>query len=480
MGVNIKSVTNTEQLQLDVTRNMEDNVSHKNECPFCNKICFSQIRYHAHLATHTGQHDYFCNVCKKSFARVSSLTRHMGHHAQDRAFKCDLCPRSFYELCHLKRHNNRSHSGKGKFVCDLCGKSFTEQGLLNRHKHVHSSLTSNTIEQNMLSFASAKTKTNSSTSAKQRMLNAQVTARNDLKCDLDEIKQEQIKEIGIPESVIKNEITSDETKYQNEAGVKFDLCTSLQTYMKREEISESMCGEIASRHSDTNQIALGMKDEVADFLSPHLFTASTFEDVKQEDVLLESDMNEIKRKETSTLKIQPRETDLTQTVEVIDASDPQDIKIEVVDSSLVKLDISCDTCGKEFKTKQGLRRHSKAHQEQAGKVCTVCGKRFRSINFDMSRHMRTHTQEKNYACCLCEKRFSESYLLKVHARKHVGEERPFQCYICGKSFPRQSLVNKHISRVHLAVKRYQCSVCWKAFLEPNGLRRHSKTHKTTN
>ena len=68
----------------------------------------------------------------------------------------------------------------------------------------------------------------------------------------------------------------------------------------------------------------------------------------------------------------------------------------------------CEICDKEFKSKQGLRRHFHSiHNEQKGKnKCNICEKTF-LLQWQLSTHMkRMHENKKHHKCSSCGKRFN--------------------------------------------------------------------------
>ncbi|XP_011365344.1 ras-responsive element-binding protein 1 isoform X3 [Pteropus vampyrus] len=70
---------------------------------------------------------------------------------------------------------------------------------------------------------------------------------------------------------------------------------------------------------------------------------------------------------------------------------------------------------KKPKTDSSRSVASKADKRK--KVCTVCNKRFWSLQ-DLTRHMRSHTGERPYKCQTCERTFTLKHSLVRHQRVH--------------------------------------------------------------
>ncbi|XP_075041072.1 uncharacterized protein LOC142100987 [Mixophyes fleayi] len=77
-----------------------------------------------------------CNVCDKTFTRISSLHRHYLMHTGYRPFSCHVCSKTFQQLSHLDRHK-RIHTGERRYHCTTCRKGFRESSDLLRHQQVH-------------------------------------------------------------------------------------------------------------------------------------------------------------------------------------------------------------------------------------------------------------------------------------------------------------------------------------------------------
>ncbi|KAF5278371.1 hypothetical protein FQA39_LY05860 [Lamprigera yunnana] len=79
---------------------------------------------------------YKCQVCEASFTRTVHLRRHMAIHSGERKFNCEICKKWF---CHsYAKDHMKIHIGEKTFECKDCGKKFRSNTVLKRHLTSHS------------------------------------------------------------------------------------------------------------------------------------------------------------------------------------------------------------------------------------------------------------------------------------------------------------------------------------------------------
>jgi len=86
-----------------------------------------------------------------------------------------------------------------------------------------------------------------------------------------------------------------------------------------------------------------------------------------------------------------------------------------------KLRFKCNFpgCGRLFKTKFSMQRHTYIHTNEKQYICMYCGKKF-ALQQYLTEHTYTHTNNKPYVCGVagCMKRFRQAGKLSLHRRTH--------------------------------------------------------------
>ncbi|XP_040291182.1 oocyte zinc finger protein XlCOF8.4-like [Bufo bufo] len=134
---------------------------------------------------------------------------------------------------------------------------------------------------------------------------------------------------------------------------------------------------------------------------------------------------------------------------------------------------TCSECGKNFKTKCSLCRHTRIHKNERPFLCSECGKCFIQRSH-LVQHQKNHRGEKPFSCSECGKCFTQKSSLGGHQRIHTGE-KPFSCPECSKCFNQKSDLVRH-RRIHTGEKPYSCTECGKHFTVKSHLVEHQKNH----
>ncbi|KAM3955602.1 uncharacterized protein ACR2FA_010470 [Aphomia sociella] len=139
-----------------------------------------------------------------------------------------------------------------------------------------------------------------------------------------------------------------------------------------------------------------------------------------------------------------------------------------------EMDLRCEHCNKEFKSRSNLLQHKLVHTERSRDFsCHVCGKMFYTKG-TLGTHMMTHEDTKPYKCEFCPMAFRARGNLQSHISLHSAA-KPFVCEQCGKSFRVKRHLKSH-SIVHTDLMPYVCEYCNKAFRFKTRLNLHLRQH----
>jgi hypothetical protein len=61
---------------------------------------------------------------------------HMAKHSGDKPYKCEVCPKQFNHKTDLRRHMCL-HTGEKPFSCEVCGKGFIREDRMIKHSDTH-------------------------------------------------------------------------------------------------------------------------------------------------------------------------------------------------------------------------------------------------------------------------------------------------------------------------------------------------------
>lgn len=130
-------------------RNVHDPECWNNfKCEICSRSFRDNVRLKEHMKSiHEGVKPHSCDVCGKSFHRLSNMKAHRALHF---GHKCPHCEQNFEKIRQLVTHIQDDHGLEppanllskkgyvtGTFVCKFCGRTLSTYQSLLDHEHIH-------------------------------------------------------------------------------------------------------------------------------------------------------------------------------------------------------------------------------------------------------------------------------------------------------------------------------------------------------
>ncbi|XP_031637203.1 zinc finger protein OZF-like [Contarinia nasturtii] len=107
------------------------------KCQHCLKQFKQKINLDVHMKLHTKKQPFKCSICHEGFTKQTKCKAHE-RSCRRRCYHCHLCEKFFgAKRMYLEGHMAK-HSGEKRFRCELCRRAFTQKTSLNRHmKSIH-------------------------------------------------------------------------------------------------------------------------------------------------------------------------------------------------------------------------------------------------------------------------------------------------------------------------------------------------------
>ncbi|XP_037024773.1 zinc finger protein 492-like isoform X2 [Bradysia coprophila] len=106
----------------------------KYPCPHCHLVFMHSVTLKRHATIHSGEKNYVCEECGKSYRQRDMLLAHRKRHLPP-TIQCSFCDKLFYSKNELKSHTGL-HTGIKAYKCDLCTAAFVASSLA-AHRRQH-------------------------------------------------------------------------------------------------------------------------------------------------------------------------------------------------------------------------------------------------------------------------------------------------------------------------------------------------------
>ncbi|XP_053720908.1 zinc finger protein 646 [Synchiropus splendidus] len=433
-----------------------------------------EVIRHMNYNAETGDRQYKCDQCGRSYRHAGSLLNHKKSHKTG-IYRCLVCQKRFYNLLALKNHQ-RSHFDVKRYACTECGKAFKIQKQLLNHQRRHKENQAKIQELNShiqtLKQMNQGSPVGGMSSVTQRTTQTVATMQRSM---LQDSKDKTTVRI-------KSENAEDQRPFAcDQCGRTYRHAGSLVNHKNSHKTGEYYCSICSNSYS--NQLALKnhLRTHLAYKRHSCMKCGKCFRLRKQlaSHVCRDPNTDGVPRRSSRSQGHRCKRCKQT-------FASAEQLSTHVCDDSSANANkderiFTCNICNRSYRHAGSLLNHKNTHK--TGHFgCSFCAKSFTNP-MALRNHIRTHTQKKKYVCLTCGKAFRLASILHNHQKIHDRSDAYFSCSTCGKSFQGRSGLKRHrCHRGPLALhtespnKCFTCDLCGRSYRHAGSLLNHKKTH----
>lgn len=405
------------------------------------------------MFSHERIFEHFCDKCDKSFSSKIRLELHVRVHHTKRTILCPSCDKSFVDKNMLDEHISTKHStrtqGDKQFICSICQKIYNRSSRLKKHMTIHDKPQKNDVlvcEKCSMAFASIEEIEDHINRIHDDAVDPKITKKELLFVVCCEYCENAFVDFKSLAKHKQNHLNDDKpfkcefcmACYESYAKMKTHKNTHIHQQYKFPVQRHYMCDIESCWKKYRHWSDLLNHRKTVHLINPTIYKCSECEQTFYQSwnfsyhkktvhcsTELKCDVCDFQCRTLYSLRLHQRNYHSSDAEDSNANFKAKPKKQPIKKQSRVDLDefvsktgtsLICNTCGKQFSTRNGARSHVEmVHLKIRNHSCKECGKEY-YLRKDYEDHRRMHTAETPYECQHCSKKFRTASLLNEHRK----------------------------------------------------------------